>query len=230
MTNYSSERRSFFSALTYIRRSFLLVALVCGPALHAQLTFSETNSIPRSVDGGAFPVFFNFSSQLPATPSEILHTRISIDFRKEAALSDDPPFYSDIGLILRKLDQSFSVLSEVTLLYIGGFNDGFASSFFDGVITFDDDAMTVINNNPDQPTSGLFRPMEALSLLSGSYSPYWELRLVDAVSDSPLLFHSATLTTTIAAAVPEPAFIGLAGVCLLGLVALQRRQVAQLKR
>lgn len=230
MNQNVSEFQRRNAGLSIFRRSFLFLVLLCSPALvQAQLTLSQTYSIPHSVDASAFPVFFNLSAQYCPPDAAIFHTQLSIDFGKAADLFDDPPFYSDIGLVLRKLDSSFSILGEVTLLDIGSFNDGFASTFFDGAITFDDDGATLVNSDPDQPASGVFRPMMALGLLNGIYSPYWELRLVDAVTGSPLFFHSATLTTTVMAtvAVPEPSSIGLAaGVSLLGLAMLRRRRLA----
>jgi len=216
-----------FSARSFIRRSLLVVTLFCSPALYAQLTLSQTYSVPHNVDGESLPVFFNLSGLSVPADASVVHTQLSIDFGKAGDLFDDPPFYSDIGLVLRKLDKTFSILNEVTLLDLGSFNDGFASTSFDGTITFDDGADELVNHDPDQPTSGLFRPIEALSLLNGSYSPYWELRLVDGVSGSPLLFHSATLTTTVdTAPVPEPSAVGLAGASMLGLVVLWRRRFA----
>lgn len=226
MNKKASECRRPFSAPSFIRRGFLLLALLCSPALYAQLTLSQTYRVPQPVDGEAFPIFFNLSAQYAKPDVSVIHTQLSIDFGKAPDLFDDPPFYSDIGLVLQKLDSTFSIINQVTLLNIGSFNDGSPSSSFDGVITFDDDAALAVDNDPDQPAAGLFRPIQALGLLNGTYSPYWELRLVDAVSGSPLLFHSATLTTTVSAAapVPEPASVGLAGAALLGVAMLRRRR------
>lgn len=224
MNQHASESRISFHRLSFFRGTFLAIVLLCAPALYAQLTLSQTYSVPHSIDGESLPVFFDLSSQLTHSDAGISHTQLSISFSKRPDLSDDPAFYSDLGFVLRKLDTTFSVMTEVTLLNVGGFNDGTASSFFDGMITFDDDGATVVNSDPDQPTTGLFRAVEPLSLFNGVYSPFWELRLVDAVSENPLLFHSATLTTTVFAAVPEPSSLGLAGASLLGLVALWRRK------
>lgn len=222
-----SEHQRRTAGLSLLRRGFLFLLLLCSPALlQAQLTLSQTYSVPHSVDASAYPVFFDLSAQYCPPGAAIWHTQLSIDFGKAADLFGDPPFYSDVGLVLRKLDTTFSILSETTLLDIGSFNDGFASSSFDGAITFDDDAASLVNNDPDQPVSGLFRPIMPLSLLDGIYSPFWELRLVDAVTGSPLLFHSATLTTSVTTApVPEPASIGLAaGASLFALALLGRRR------
>ena len=216
-TSVSASRPSRLTSS--LRAAVLTVTLLLPAAVQAQLvTLSQTYSVPQIIDGGARSVFYNFSSFGLGSDFSILSARLAIDFAKVPDLSDDPPFFSEIGLTLRKLDTSFSVLGETTLIGIGGFNDGAPGSFFDGSLTFDDTAATFVNDDPDSLSSGVFRPMGALSLLNGLFSPFWELRIDDASLQNPFWFRSATLTIAAAAAVAVPEPSTLAFVLLFALV------------
>lgn len=230
----ATERRRSFCAVSFFRRGFVLLALAFSTSLNAQLTtVLQTYNVPRVADGSAFSVFFDLSSQLSLTTASITRTTLSLDFAKQADLSDDPPFYSEMGFVLRKLDTHFSILKEVTLIELGSFNDGEPFTLFDGVLTFDDSAARVVNYDPDYLGAGSFRGEESLDLLNGAYSPYWELRVVDAAFQNPLLFRSATLSVTASIPsvvpvnnpVPESSTIGLtAAGLLLGVIGLRSRR------
>ena len=232
MNTYASECARGFCATSFLRRGIIFLAFACTAALHAQLTtVSQTYSVPHLVDGSAFSVFFDLSAQLSTPTASLTNTTLSLHFTKEPDLSDDPAFYSEMGFVLRKLDTHFAVVKEVTLVELGSFNDGQPFSFFDGEITFSDSAADVVNVDPDQPSSGLFRGEQPLALFNGSYSPYWELRLVDASYQNPLIFESATLTLDAfvpranIVPVPEPAAVGLCGASLLVALVARRRRV-----
>jgi len=187
-----------------------------GAQAQVVTTLSQTYGVPTKIDGSSLPIFFDFSSTFVRPDAALIRTTLSLSFSKIPDLNDDPPFYSEIGLVLRELSPTFSLLREVTLIDTSTFNDGLPGSFFTGTISFDDSAARLVNVNPNQPSSGAFRPVEPLSAFS-AYSPYWELVVDDASTQNPLLFRSATLSIS-AVPVPESASIALAAVLGLGVL------------
>jgi hypothetical protein len=220
MYTHASERRRPGLSSSF-RAVFLTVALALTPSVHAQLALSATYAAPHYVDGFAQSIFFDLSGHLNRPDAQVLDVDLSVDFSKVPDLSDDPPFLSEIGLVLRKLDTSFSILQEVTLVEFGTFSDGAPGSFFSGALRFDDDAWLRIDHDPSTLTEGTFRGVEPLASLNGIFTPFWELRVVDASFQNPLLFHSATLN--VLAAIPEPSTYGLFAATLLSLAVLRRR-------
>lgn len=214
-----------------LRPAGILCLAFCPVAAHAQIvTLSQTYSVPQVIDGGARSVFYDFSSFGLGAGASISNATLSINFAKVPDLSDDPPFFSEIGLSLRKLNTSFSLLAEATLLAIGSFNDGAPASSFDGTITFTDSAGMYANSDPDLLTAGVYKPAESLSLLNGVFSSYWELRIDDASFQNPFLFRSATLTlaAVAAVAVPEPSTLTFVlAFILASFVWSQRRRTAR---
>lgn len=215
----------------------LALLLVAGLSARAQLvtSVSQTYSVPRTVDGGSTRIAFDFSSSLPPLGTmSLVRSVISTTFGKAPDLSDDPPFYSEIGFVLRELGAASNLLGAVTLIDTGSFNDGDFGDSFHGTITFDDRAASAVNADPDHLVSGTFQPVEPLSAFS-VYSPFWQLELDDATTQNPLTFTSATLTLFTRSAVPgtadpvpESSTITLGGTGVLVLaVCLRRRQRSQ---
>lgn len=213
-----------FSLRSSLTPGLLLAVALATPSARAQLvtTLSDTYNVPHVVDGGSLPVFFDLSSTFVRPDAVLFHTTLSITFSKMPDLSDDPPFYSEIGLTLRKLSPTFSILSQIHLVNTGTFNDGDFGDSFSGTLTFDDSAVTLIGSNPDDLTPGIFKPLQPLATFNNVYSPFWELLVDDASVQNPLLFRSATLT--VFTAVPEPSTYALAGAGLLGVVILIRQR------
>ncbi len=208
---------------------WLPAALFLASPLHGQVTLaSETYAVPQWIDGSSHSALFDFSSNSAAPAGATVSAlTLSITFTKVPDLPDDPPFYSDIGLVLRMLDTSFGVLREVTLLEVGTLPDGSAFGGFSGTLLFDDAADTALIDAGDPLLAGAYRPYQPLAGLLGTFSPYWELRIDDASIQNPVLFDSATLTLALAAQpVPEPAAYGaMASGLLLSLVVFVRRRL-----
>lgn len=213
-----SLRSSFTKGL------FLAVALGGASAAHGQLVtvLTQTYSVPHVIDGGSLPVFFDLSSTFVRPDSALFHTTVSFEFSKAPDLSDDPPFYSEIGFSLLKLSPTFNLLRYVRLLNPGTFNDGAFGTSFSGTVTFDDSSSTVIGSDPDRLTPGIFKPLMPLAPLDGIYTPFWAVWIDDASVQNPIFFRSATLT--VFTAVPEPSTTALVGVGLLGMVVFIRQR------
>ena len=212
-------------------RVFFLSLLLGSTGAQAQVvtTLSQTYGVPTKIDGSSLPVFFDFSSTFISPDVALLRTTLSFSFSKIPDLNDDPPFYSEIGLVLRELSPTFTLLKQVTLIDTSTFNDGLPGAFFTGTISFDDTASQVVNLNPNQPSSGVFRPVEPLSMFK-VYSPFWELVVDDASKQNPLLFRSATLSVSVTA-VPEPGSTALTAVFCLGmLISVRQRRLYILSR
>lgn len=202
--------------------SLLLSSSAIGVQAQMVTALSETYAVPHVIDGESLPILFDFSSAVVRPDALIFNTTLSLEFTKAPDLSDDQPFYSEIGFILRSLDSSFNVISQIRLVDTGTFNDGEFGSFFSGTLTFDDNASSAINDNPDTLTPGLFRPLDPLATFNGIYSiPFWQLLIDDTSVQNPILFRSATLT--VFTAVPEPSSIALLGAGLLGIVSFIRQ-------
>jgi hypothetical protein len=226
MTTFETEKRSCRSVSPLFRRvSAFLACLLCTSAFAQVVTITETYSVPHYVDGSSMSAFFNFAPQLGSPAARLISTELSLTFDKYADLYDDPPFYSDIGIVLRELNSDFSIRTQATLVEVGTLPDGSPGSFFSGTITFSDSAETYVNSNPDELFPGIYRPEQPLSWFEGLFSPFWELRIDDASSQNPLLFSAATLALTVATAnaVPEPSAYGLMAALLLGFALLHRR-------
>lgn len=208
---------------------WLPAALLLATPLHGQVTSaSETYAVPQWIDGSSHSAFFDFTGNSAATGAvSVSALTLSITFTKTPDLPDDPPFYSDMGLVLRMLDTTFAVLREVTLIEVGTLPDGAPFSGFSGTLRFDDAAETALVDAGDPLLAGAYRPFQPLAGLLGGFSPYWELRIDDASIQNPILFDAATLTLSLAAQpVPEPAAYGaVASGFLLSLVVFVRRRL-----
>jgi len=136
---------------------------------------------------------------------------IAIDFEKYdgETFGVNPggtPFYNEIVFTLTNPQNV-----TTTLIGSGSFTTG--SGGFRGVITFDDLASLFVNNDPDTPQAGTFKPtgtgtMTDLNSLNGVGT--WTLGIQDTTGSDHLGYYSAGLSLNGGASAPEPGTLALA--------------------
>jgi hypothetical protein len=161
----------------------------------------------------------------------ITDVNVAINFAKADGESFEPPFpagtpfYSEIHFHL--IAPSSKI---VHLIEPNSFGSGSPGTLFDGTIAFDDEAASVVNVNPNQPSAGSFRPggPGALSDFDGSSAlGTWTLFIQDTNALDALRFRNFSLeiaTTPIRSqSVPEPATAILVALGLAGLALVRQR-------
>jgi hypothetical protein len=91
-------------------------------------------------------------------------------------------------------------------------------------VTYDDEALATAGT---ALRSGTYRPVSALSAFDGmDMFGTWLLSMTDAGPGDPLEYFGSRLEISgnVAAAVPEPATLGMMGIGLVGLVAVRRKR------
>jgi hypothetical protein len=202
-----------------------LVALMSSSASAGVITI--TNSLDGNFDDSSgFRGFTVTGLEAGYGSGVILDVDISINFAKADGESFDPPypggtpFHNEIHF---RLDDPTD--DAVTLIAPGSW--GGAGALFDGTITFDQAAATVVNAGA-VPVAGTFRPTGAGSLddYNGQLAVgLWELFIEDTVGLDSLRFREATLTiiTEDFRAVPEPSTFALLGLGGVAAVIARRR-------
>ena len=202
---------------------------------------SQTNSTTGYFDSnsGTREVVFN-AEDFSGTSGIVTDVDISISFAKSdnnffvpqgGQLGSFTPFHNETEFALTSpTGTSFTLISNVGGTEIvpadsfASFNPGGTGSGFQGTILFDQDAAAPVNADPNNLTSGTFRPDDntsnSLDIFNGeSGLGTWSLFIEDNVGADGLSFYEYTLTiTTEAQAVPEPTsavVIGFAGSLLL---------------
>ena len=208
---------------------------------------SQTNSTTGFFDSssGTREVVFN-AEDFSGTTGIVTDVDISISFAKSdnnsfvpqgGQLGTGTPFHNETEFALTSpTGTSFTLISNngdteiVPADSFESFNTG-DSGGFQGTILFDQDAAAPVNADPNNLTSGTFRPDDntsnSLDIFNGeSALGTWSLFIEDDIGLDGLSFYEYTLTiTTEAQAVPEPTsavVIGFAGSLLL---MPRRRQV-----
>jgi len=217
--------------------SFAACLLVVGTA--TQPAFADimaTNSTTGLFDAssGTRTVAFDGTEAGYGT-GQIFDVNISINFAKADGESFDPPypggtpFYNEIHFHLTSPGGTVVHLIEPS-------SWGAGSGQFDGTITFDDEAGSVVNFGA-APVAGSFRPTgpgalsDYDSLTADSALGTWTLFIQDTVGLDALRFRSFTLNIATAASavvVPEPATLVSCSIGVIGLLgyAWRRRKRA----
>lgn len=203
-------------------RILFLILCIIGTLLPSQAaTIVKTDTAAGGVYLDASTATRTFSVLTSDIPSGhyINFVTFTIDFEKFdgetiGVNAGGTPYYNEISLKLKN-----PAGTETTLIAAGAFATG--SGGFRGVITFDDAAALVVNNNTAAVSAGTFRPTGAGTmgnLQTNSGAGTWTLTMQDTAWADHLGYWSSTLTLqTRSALIPEPATLGL---CVLGLGAL----------
>jgi len=205
----------------------LFLRAVCSAALglsalqhssNASVTVTKTNSTGAFVNGSSLNQSVSFSAlDFAGSPSAISNIAVAITFSKAPLLGIVlTPGFREVGFTL-----TGAGISEELVDGSGGgrsFNEGAIGASFGGTVTFDQNAASVVNANPNQIIAGTFRPHSGdLSNFVGADGiGNWTLNISDSSSflSSGLTVSSWSLTIT---SVPEPASVGLWGlVAVLG--------------
>ena len=233
---------------------YILVLATAGSVIfgatqtRAQIVISEENFVPVSQtnsttgyfdsNSGTREVVFS-AADFSGTSGIVTDVDISISFAKSDNNSFVPqggqlglstPFHNETEFALTSpTGTSFTLINNdggteiVPADSFESFNPGDIGGF-QGTILFDQDAAVPVNANPNNLTSGTFRPDDntsnSLDIFNGeSALGTWSLFIEDDVGADGLSFYEYTLSiTTEAQAVPEPTsavVIGFAGSLLL---------------
>lgn len=203
-------------------------ALLLAAAAQAQITVSSTNSVSEIFDNSSGTRAISFlAGDITPAGSAILDVNVSLRFAKADGegvdLGSGTPFFNEVEFTLTYGSTTVALISP------GSFSSGDAGTWFNGTITFDDAAASVVNVNTNLITAGTFSPIGSLSDFNGlAFNPGdWTLSITDSVGADALRFYEATVSVTYAgegtSAVPEPSTYGLIGMALLGGVIARRR-------
>lgn len=201
----------------------LLAAVTFGAAPAKAGFITATNSTPGLFDASSDTRTVAFTgAEAGFGTGVITNVVISINFAKADGESFDPPFpggapfYNEI--VFRLTSPGGTI---VNLINAGSFNVG--SGQFDGTITFDQSAAQVVNDNPDQPQAGTFRPIGDLNTLNGENAlGTWSLFIQDTTGADALRFRSFTLDVNTVNPVPAPPAVVMFGIGLVGLAGFRR--------
>jgi len=215
--------------------SVLTAGLTLAPSFsnpaNAQTGVSKTDSTSGYFDASGGTREFVVSAADMLAGASVSLVTIDIDFEKfdGQTMGVNPggtPFYNEIEFILTN-----PAGASTTLIAANSFSSG--TTGFRGVITFADDATTVVNADVNTLLAGYYRPtgpgsMGNLNLASGLGT--WVLGIRDTQGSDHLGYYSATLNLnggSATAAVPEPGTLTLAllagATAAAGLVTRRRR-------
>ncbi|MGC4045669.1 MAG: PEP-CTERM sorting domain-containing protein [Armatimonas sp.] len=198
---------------------------ILGSAALAQSQVFKFDNTPELFDASSGSRTFTVTPADMAGGTAVNRVTIAIDFEKYdggtlGVNGGDTPFYDEIVFTLTNPQ-------NVTTTLIGADSFNFGADGFRGVITFDDLASLFVNDNPDSPQAGTFKPIlgESLSALNSADGVGdWILGIQDTTGADHLGYYSASLEINgPTASAPEPGTLAL-GLLGVGGLWLRRRR------
>jgi len=200
---------------------FTLGLCFAAPAFAGIIT--ATNSATGLFDAASGARSITFSGlELGYQTGVIRNVVVSVNFVKADGENFDPPYpnarpyYNEIVLRLTS-----PASTTVNLINANSFNMGAFNSRFDGVILFDSAAAQPVNQNPNQPLAGRYRPIGNLNNFRDQIAAgAWSLFIQDTAAQDALRVHGFTVEiTTDDLSSPEATTLTLLGLGLLTLAA-----------
>ncbi len=190
-----------------------ILLLVFQHSATASVTVTKTNNSGATVNGSSTSQSVSFSAlDFPGLGTTITNVAVAVTFSKLLPLGIVlTPGFREVGFTL-----TGAGMTEELIDGLGGsrsFSEGGVGASFNGTVTFDQNAVSMVNANPNQIMAGTFRPSDGNlnNFIGADAIGNWTLGISDsrALASSGLTVSSWSVSIT---SVPEPTSIGLWGI------------------